>query len=195
MTVTNDTLKQLICVASEVRDFQVEGGPRWLDSDRYDIVATTGRDEDITDRRLLRPLLQVLLADRFKLKVHRETKETAIYSLVVAKNGPKLTKHKGGDGGGDSFTDASTGNIRATNVTMMALANSLSHVIGRPVIDNTRLGGTFDYKLVWGPAERTDSAAPSIYTAMQEQLGLRLKSAEGPVEMLVIDSAEKASEN
>lgn len=195
LTVTNDTLKQLIRIAFDIKDFQIEGGPRWLDSDRYDIVATTGSAEDITDQQL-RPLLQALLADRFQLKAHRETRKMAIYSLVVAKNGPKVTKHTGG-GGGDSFTNASTGNIRATNATMTTLANSLSRVMGRPVINNTRLKGTFDYKLVWAPSEQTNrfDGAPSIFTAVREQLGLRLASAKGPVEMLVIESAEKASEN
>ena len=193
LTVTNDTLKQLILVAFDVKDFQIEGGPRWLDSDRYDIVATTGSSEQITNQQL-RPLLQALLADRFQLKAHRETKEMSIYSLVVAKNGPKLTEHTGG-GAGDSSTNPSTGNIRAANVTMTTLANSLSQVMGRPVIDNTDLKTNFDYKLVWAPPEQMNSTAPSIFTALKEQLGLRMESTKGPVEMLIIDSAEKASEN
>jgi uncharacterized protein (TIGR03435 family) len=192
LTVTNDTLKQLIRFAFDVWDFQIEGGPRWLDADRFDIVATTGSSDVITNQQLRR-LLQALLADRFQLKAHRETKEMTVYSLVVTKNGPKLTEHTG-DGGGDSSTNASTGNIRATRATMATLANSLSGVMGRPVIDNTRLRGTFDYKLVWAP-EQADSTAPSIFTAVQEQLGLRLESAKGPIEMLLIDGAEKPSEN
>jgi uncharacterized protein (TIGR03435 family) len=193
LTVTNDTLKELIRLAFDVKDFQIESGPRWLDSDRYDIAATTGSVEDITDQQL-RPLLQALLADRFQLKAHRETKEMTTYSLVIAKGGPKLAEHTGG-GGGDSSTNSSAGNIRATNVTMMALANSLSRIMGRLVSDNTGLNGTFDYQLVWAPPEQTDSTAPSIFTALEEQLGLKLESSKGPVQVLVIDSVSKPSKN
>jgi uncharacterized protein (TIGR03435 family) len=78
---------------------------------------------------------------------------------------------------------------------MTTLANSLSQVMGRPVIDNTGLKTKFDYKLVWAPPEQMNSTAPSIFTALKEQLGLRMESTKGPVEMLIIDSAEKASEN
>lgn len=193
LTITNDTLKDLLRVAYDVKDFQIEGGPRWLDSDRYDIVATTGRSEAITNQQL-RPLLQALLADRFHLKTHRETRDMIVYSLVVAKNGPKLTAHTGGGGGDSHTTNASTGNITGTNATMATLANSLSQVTGRPVSDKTAIEGRFDYRIVWVP-DQTDSSGPSIFTAVQEQLGLRLDSTKGPVEMLVIDSAEKASEN
>src|ERR1051326_5094325 len=96
---------------------------------------------------------------------------------------------------GRRFSPTSTGNIRPTNVTTMVLANSLSRIMGRLVIDNTGLKGTFDYQLVWAPPEQTGSTAPSIFTALEEQLGLKLESSKGPVEVLVIDSVSKPSEN
>jgi uncharacterized protein DUF3738 len=95
LVVTNDTVKKLIQLAFGVKDFQIEGGPGWIATERYDIVATTGKAEDIGDAELM-PLLQSLLAERFALKVHSSTKEGTVYSLSVARNGPKLREHRGG---------------------------------------------------------------------------------------------------
>jgi uncharacterized protein (TIGR03435 family) len=191
LTVTNDSLKELVKLAYDVKDFQIAGGPRWLDTERYDIVAKTNTPGDISDADL-RPLLQALLADRFKLKVHRETREVTAYSLVIARNGSKLVEHTGTN---EASSNTTAGSMRATKATTARLAGTLSRILSRPVTDNTGLKGEYDYKLEWAPAEQTDSPLPSIFTALQEQLGLNLKSVRAPVSVIVIDSAERPSEN
>jgi uncharacterized protein (TIGR03435 family) len=184
-------LKQLLQLAFDVKGFQIAGGPGWLDAARYDIVATTGKPGDIDDREL-RPMLQALLADRFALKFHRETRELTVYSLAVAKNGPKLTAHQGA---GNSSSSSSSGYMSATKATMTMLASRLERQLGRTVADHTGLAGEYDYRLSWVPDQAADSMGPSIFTALEEQLGLRLDSAKGPVEIIVIESAEKPSAN
>jgi len=144
-------------------------------------------------------MMRNLLAERFQLKVHREAKEVPIYALVVAKGGPKLK---------ESPSDASaTGFVRATDKglhmeakrgTMEKLAAQLSTTAGRPVLDKTGLTGNYEYALDWFPANRIappNSDVPSMFTALQEQLGLRLESATGLQEALVIDHAERPSQN
>jgi len=190
-TATNDSLKQLLQLAFDVKDFQIVGGPGWLGTARYDIVATTGKPGDVGDAEL-RPLLQSLLVDRFVLRFHRETRESTVYALVVAKNGPKLTGHTGD---GDSSSGTSSGSMRASKVTMAMLASRLERQLGRTVTDHTGLTGEYDFKLTWTPDQNADATGPSIFTALQEQLGLKLDSAKGPVEIIVIDSVEKPSEN
>jgi uncharacterized protein (TIGR03435 family) len=191
LTVKNDSLKELVKLAFDVKDFQIAGGPRWLDTERYDIVAKANTSGDISDGDL-RPLLQALLRDRFKLEVHRETRELSAYSLVIAKKGSRLVEHTGTN---ESSSSTSSGSLRATKASTGRLAGTLSRILSRPVIDNTGLKGEYDYKLEWAPTEQTDSPLPSIFTALQEQLGLKLDSARTPVDVLVIDSAEKPLEN
>jgi uncharacterized protein (TIGR03435 family) len=191
VTITNDSLKDLIKVAYGLKDFQIAGGPRWIDTDRYDIVAKATTRGDISDREL-RPLLQSLLADRFKLRTHSEKREAAAYSLVIAKTGPKLIEHTGTK---ESSSNTANGSLRATKATAAALASTLSRILDRPVTDDTGLKGDYDYKLQWAPDEQPDSPLPSIFSGLQEQLGLKLNSTKTLVDILVIDSAEKPSEN
>jgi len=164
-------------------------------------------------------MMQGLLKDRFKLAFHRETKELPTYSLVVAKGGPKLKAAEiidgggeGGSGGGGRGRQIRTmgrGRFEASGVPVSALANHLSQVLGRSVIDKTELTGDYDFKLEWTPDERqggmmkgpggesaaaSDNPGASIFTALQE-LGLKLESTKGPVDIFVIERAEKASEN
>jgi uncharacterized protein (TIGR03435 family) len=146
-----------------------------------------------------------LLADRFKLAVHWETRELPVYALVVAKNGPNLHKAKEADGG--SHISAGTGQFTSQGTTMTEMAQTLtqelSRELGRVVIDKTEIAGRYDVALKWTPetgtassnAEGATDSGPSIFTAIQEQLGLKLESAKGPVQVLVIDHAEMPSEN
>lgn len=187
--------RHLIRDAFAVKDFQILGEPSWLGNNNYDFVATTAAPIELNDR-VLQPYLQSLLADRFHLKYHRETKESPVYFLVPAKTGPKLTNATGTarpdmeeHGGKDKVTMA------ATKFTMTGLASWLSRELERPVIDHTGIDGDFDLKLEWSPEQIGESPGPSIFTALQEQLGLHLESGKGPVEMIVIDSIEKPSEN
>jgi uncharacterized protein (TIGR03435 family) len=194
LIVTNDTVKDLIQDAFRVKDFQITGGPGWLSTARYDIVATSGTAGDSDEQ--FAPLLQSLLEDRFGLKFHRETKESTVYSLVVAKGGPKMTVDSG-EGEDSSQTNSKDGRTTmvARKVTVAMLASRLERQVGRRVVNNTGLTAAYDYTLTWSQDQSADPTGPSIFTALQEQLGLKLDSMKGPVDTVVIDSVERPSEN
>lgn len=195
LTATNVTPLMLIRRAFDVEIFQLADGPAWLDSERYDVEARTADSLDIPPDELRR-LLQTLLADRFALKVHREIQELPVYSLVTGKKGPALAAHVGDDAPSVSM-DFSPGKavMIARNTSMAAFARALSRLPGRPVNDNTGLRGTFDFTLEWSPDQTEESTGASLFTAIQEQLGLKLESTKGPVEVIVIDHVERPSEN
>lgn len=197
-TATNVTLVQLLRAAYGVQEFQIAGQPRWAEVDRFDIDARIEQGARLTDWPLM---LQALLAERFKLAFHREERTASVYALVVAKGGPKLTaadKSRCPAANGCGF-DATPTQIVGTSVAMPQLAIRLSRSIGTIVIDRTGLPGLFDLTLEW-PADdrfvgRGASANPAIFTAIQEQLGLRLEPSKAPVETLVIDRAERPTGN
>jgi uncharacterized protein (TIGR03435 family) len=219
-TAKNVTVKALIQQAYNVRDFQISGGSGWIDTERYDIAAKgngPGVSEDelrkMTDsqreqfREQLTGRVRALLADRFELKVHQETKEMPVYALTIAKNGIRFRAAADEDvtHSGLSVRKGADGRVELTaaRVPLESLIRILSDAVGRTVLDKTDLHGNYDFKLTFapdmGPSAGTPSAAdpgaPSIFTALLEQLGLRLESQKGPVEVLVIDSAQRASEN
>ena len=218
-TASNILLKNLIQYSAYgVPEPRILGGPKWLNTERFDIEAkidsstadqlrTLSRDQ----RKLqMQGMFQQLLADRFKLTIHWETRDLPVYALVVAKKGPSLQKSKDSDGG--SNTSASTGQFTAQGVTLpemaQALTQELSQELGRVVIDKTGIDGRYNVTLKWTPdtgttpmdngrevtAASSDSGS-SIFTAIQEQLGLKLESTKGPVQVLVIDHVEMPSEN
>lgn len=191
----NITAISLIEQAFGVKAFQISGGPGWLSSDAFDLDATTGTMKDLNDKEL-RPYFQSLLTDRFGFRFHRETREMPIYSLVVAKTGARLTPHVG-EGGTSTNIQNSSGRstITSTNLSMPRLADLLSARVDRIVVDHSELSGAYDIKLQWAanPAENTTDA--SVFTALQEQLGLRLESAKGPIEFIIVDNLERPSEN
>jgi uncharacterized protein (TIGR03435 family) len=209
LTVSNMTVKDLMTIAYQVRDFQISGGPGWVNSDRYDIEAKT--DGNTAPKQMAEPMLQALLQDRFKLKVHRETKELPVYELTVAKNGLKIQPAKEGScsdldpskqvatgrRGSDfcGYVGMRGGSLEATKQSIPDLAKTLSFIFGRTVVDMTGLKEAFDIHLEFAPENAPDSTSPSIFTAIQEQLGLKLDSGKGPVEVLVIDQVERPSEN
>jgi uncharacterized protein (TIGR03435 family) len=198
------SLRMLIMFAYNVKDFQVSGGPRWANSETYDIVAKG--DGNVT-RPQLRLMLQALLKDRFKLALRHETKDAPIYELVVAKGGSKIQEDTASARQRIARTGAGT--VIAQKASLAMFAELLGTITGRPVVDKTALPSTYSFKLDWtpevgerglpGPARPDvvppDSNGPSLFTALQEQLGLRLQSAKGPVESLVIEEAEKPTEN
>jgi bla regulator protein blaR1 len=262
-TASGVTPSMLIQQAYDVREYQISGGPGWLTTERYDIVAKAETPD--VDRETLRVLLQSLLAERFNLQIHRETKELPIYELVVGKGGHKLHKSEiqpdtqpadpaktgegagasrarggagpagaaanpsGGTGqgiGGGLGTGAGAppkgasmirmgrGQLNAQSVPITAIVQMLAQQLGRPVIDKTEIKGNFDFNLQWTPDETqrgmgiggldrpaadsplpADTSGPSLFTAVQEQLGLKLEASKGAVETLVIDRVEKASGN
>jgi uncharacterized protein (TIGR03435 family) len=225
-------LKTLLTFAYDVREFQITGGPGWINMDRFDIVAkaerSAGAENPPDDPRKMteeqrktvgdqmRERLRALLAERFQLTLHRETKEQSVYALVVAKGGPKLQQAQAMEGTGPRgpMMRMGRGELSGQGVELEMLTRTLSSQLGRTVIDRTGLKGNFDFKLTWtpdpgqsatplggGPPPGADAPpppdpnGPSVFTALQEQLGLRLESQKGPVEMLVIDRVEKPSEN
>jgi len=257
-TATNVTLRMLIRNAYQLQDFQISGGPGWLNSDHFDIVAKIDPavQEAIAAARggigraafpgqgpnALQLMIRSLLADRFKLVAHHETKEQTIYALVVARTdgklGPALKKSDidcaalmasarargqaappptGPPQPGQRMPCAvriGPDNLSASAGTLAQFAQSLGTFVGRIVVDQTGLTGGYDIDLTWTPDQMPQRAAgtpggqpvringvdidpngPSIFTAVQEQLGLKLDSQKGPVEMLVIDRAERPVEN
>lgn len=200
-TTSNTTLRMLISEAYHLYDFQVSGGPNWLDSYRVDIQA---KADPGAKPEQLRAMLQKLLADRFGLVVHREMKELPVYALVVAKNGPKIQQSKDAEGSPE-FRVFMRSQIMAKRAPLSLLTEALAMLLSRPVSDKTGLQGGFEYKLQWTPDQSQtrggddplppDPDRPSIFVALQEQLGLKLESQKGPVEIIVIDHAEKPSEN
>jgi uncharacterized protein (TIGR03435 family) len=192
---TNVSLKRLMESAFGVRDFQVTGGPGWTERDAYDVSAKSAGGTDIEDAEL-RPLLQAMLVDRFKLKFHREVRQLPVYSLSIAKSGSKMTAHVGPGGpSGGTLVASGRATMRATAAPVSRLAENLSRAVGRTVLDNTGVKGLYDFTLEWAPDQSVESNGPSIFTALQEQLGLKLDATKGPVEVIVIDGAVRASEN
>jgi uncharacterized protein (TIGR03435 family) len=229
LTTTNAPLIILIQRAYGVQAYQVVGGPAWVSSDGYNIEA---KPETNTDQKQMWLMLQTLLADRFKLKVHRETKELPVYALTATKGGLKLPKPKGGPCAeiltgplptpgqprpappcGPGIFKAGTGlTMQGLNLTMAKFTGFLGTIIGREVIDRTGFTRKFDLHLEFAsddaiaglPISRRPSdsdqpqdpaARPIIFTALQEQLGLKLESTKGPVEVIVIDHVERPTEN
>jgi uncharacterized protein (TIGR03435 family) len=214
----NYPLKDMIGFAYDVQAHQIFGGPKWIDSDLFTIVARPSAgiplpDDPDPDRRVgfnvaIKLMLQSLMEERFKLAVHRETRMGPIYELVVAMGGSKLKETAGSDGRWGLF-GSGQGAWTANNVSIVSLVHLLSERLGRPVSDKTGLIGKYDFKLTYVPEPTqqvfgapppetlppVDSNAPSIFTALQEQLGLKLESARGSVEVLVIDNAERPKPN
>ena len=199
------SLDNLITYAYDLKSYQVLGAPSWADSnnsncDRYDVNAKAEGDGPITQKQA-KAMLQTLLGERFRLRFHREMRDMPVYALVVAKGGPKIKEAAPEAQSGFRMRGGTTGaEMVATGATMAQLANQFSNSNGvdRPVLDKTELTGKYEFKLTWSAglnAPRNDSEAPSAYTALQEQLGLRLEPQRAPIEILVIESAEKPSEN
>lgn len=185
------SLVYLVADANDMKAEQVSGGPDWTRSSRYDVLAKTPGNFEHS-REQLRQMLRLMLADRFKLQVHRETEDTPVYALVVAKSGSKLKTSDKPTGVMNYGSDA--GRRVEGSVTMDFLARMLESPSGRKVVDRTNMAGNYAMTLEFTPLGFTppDNVSPvSIFTAVQEQLGLRLESARAPVERLVIDRAEK----
>lgn len=212
------TLKLMIAAAYNVSPKAISGGRvsgdpvsddlGWMDSDHYDIVALTpGADRPSRDQQMA--MLRNLLVERFQLKMHREQKELSIYQLEVAKGGPKL--RPSAEAPGEPAALISTVypdhiHMPARNATMAEFASLLQRaVLDRPVVDKTGLSGHYDFDLDWAPDEtqfggevptaRSDAQSPPFFTAIQQQIGLRIEATKGPVMALVVDSAQRPTAN
>lgn len=189
-TATNVSTRELIIMAYHLFNHQVTGGPNWIDSERYDISA---KAPDVSDLKQMEELVQSLLEDRFQLKFHRETKEMPMFELAAGKKAPKL-----GDPVAGLRDSAYPGLVEAHNAGIGYLAFSLSYQLGRTVVNKTGIEGKFSYTLKYTPEGRRprgDEESVSVFTAIQEQLGLQLKSIKGDVEILVVDQVERPGEN
>lgn len=193
----NVTLKRCIMGAYGLGPHQISGGPPWLDSDRFEIAAKSEEPNDGDE--VLMTMLRTLMAERFKLSVHRETRTVRALLLEVAKSGPKLENAEQGEAATRSFHGA----IDASMITMTRFAEVLSRATELPVVDRTGLKGAFNLKLRWRPESPwptvtgVDDAMerPPLSTALEQQLGLHLESRKVPMEILVIDHAEKPTDN
>jgi uncharacterized protein (TIGR03435 family) len=188
LVAENSSLDELIRFAYNLKDYQISG-PAWLndDSESFDIDAKAPLD---TPKGQIPLMLQTLLEERFKLTAHRENEIMPVFDLVVDKNGPTL---KPASPGGRRGTSSGGGTMTATSVTMTEFAYQLARELKRPVLDKTEIAGAFDVTLHYSPESDEDtSVAPSIFTAIQKTIGLRLRSAKGPVEILIIDHIDKS---
>jgi uncharacterized protein (TIGR03435 family) len=205
-TATNVSLKNLLADAYDIREDLIVGLQGPVESSSFDVSAKI-TDPDIPALKKLTSkqtgeLLLPLLTERFQLKTHVETKTLAVYELVVLPGGPKLKlsadQTKTGNGSTASQVSRSRGKMTANDMPMAGLAEALAGQIHRAVIDKTGLKGNYDLTLQWSNDDNPDSGAenlPTIFTAVEEQLGLKLQSAKGPVETLVVDHAAMPSEN
>jgi uncharacterized protein (TIGR03435 family) len=205
LKAVNVSLRALVKKAYSVRDFQIAEAPSWFDSQRYDISA---KAEGAAGDKQLELMLQSLLADRFKLKLRRETRDMQVYIITIGKSGVKLRETAPPDDGGTAGVRIrGVGRLTGIKGTIRQLAEALSDlrlngstILDRPVIDGTGLAGVYDFALEWTPDfgssdGAVDRLGPSIFTAIQEQLGLKLDRRSAPVEVLIIEHVEKASEN
>jgi uncharacterized protein (TIGR03435 family) len=197
------SLKAIIHFAYGVQDSQISGGPNWAGTDLFEVIAKAEGDATPAQIKLM---LQTLLTDRFKLVLRHETKEVPVYHLVVAKNGPRLKESSQKSG---SISGRGPGQVEGQKASMAMLVKLLTFQLGQTVEDQTDLKGNYDFKLSWMPdelqqgrpggpdsaANPVDPSGASIFTAIQEQLGLKLEASKSLVEVLVIDHAERPTEN
>jgi uncharacterized protein (TIGR03435 family) len=196
--VTNCPLVYVIEKLYGLREFQVANAPKWISEGNESTYTIRARVADSVSKEQLRLMAEQLLADRFQLKFHRELRPIPVYILGVAKSGSKL--HLAADDGtarGSGGIDIyGPGWISGTNVSLAHLTDLLSGRTDRPVIDETALSDPIDFSLHWAPdSTPTETEWPSLFTAIQEQLGLKLEPRNLPIEILVIDHVEKPSPN
>ena len=191
IVLKNVNLRTLMLMAYNIQPFQLAGGPTWLRSKRFDIAARApaGTRKDQTW-----VMLQTLLAERFQLTVHKETRELPVFEMTLAKGGLKIQPaHRvtsPAEGGVTTFV----GGMKASMASMSSVALVLSGMLGHQVIDRTGVEGRYDFDFEYAP-EGSDSGLPSIYSALQDRLGLKLETGKGPVEVIVIDRAELPAGN
>jgi uncharacterized protein (TIGR03435 family) len=210
----NTTLMLLLTFAYNVRDYQIEDAPGWINSQRYDITFTPDRSETAPSPGMPlqqmqgfmernRQRMQAVLRDRFSLVMRSETHQSPIYALTQAKGGSKLTAHDESRPGPSLRMNPAGGDLTGVGSTIQMLLLPFSSILGRPVIDETGLTGQYDFHLTWTPdvqaapngAPAASDTGPSLFTALTDQLGLKLESKKGPVQVYVIEKIEQPKEN
>ena len=200
IVIENQSVNSLMVFAYAIHQQQIVDGPAWLDTRKYDIVGQADV-EGVANLRQIQEMLQKLLETRFNLKFHREKRDLAIYAITVGKGGPRMAKSQDTanglptqSGSGSAFQQAR----KFTNNSMSDFALGMQAFLERPVVDKTGLAGRYNFILKWTPDESNTNApdaAPGIFTAVQEQLGLKLEPAKGPTDVLMIDHIDERSEN
>jgi len=188
-------VRGMIGLAYGVLAALVKDGPDWLDQEPYNIEARAENPE--AGPKQIRVMLQTLLTDRFKLAVHRETRQEQVCTLIVGKSGSKL--QDAGDGRKNFINWTGPGEVTfVENTALLGLTNVLGGLLSAPVLDKTNLKGSYNFSLKFVDPRfphPTDDPRPDLFTAVQEQLGLKLQAAKGPVEVLVVDRIERPSAN
>ena len=204
----NTSLNDLITFAYGLHARQITGGPNWMDTDKYDLAGVPDKP-GIPNSDQLKAMIKKLLAERFQLKFHNEKKELTVFTINVAKTGLKIEKSSADPNGLPGLGFRGLGNLVVRNANMADFANLMqSAVLDRPVVDQTGLPDKFDFTLLWTPDETQfvgmgakvppppeNPTNPDLFTAMQQQLGLKMESAKAPVDVLAIDHVEKPSAN
>jgi uncharacterized protein (TIGR03435 family) len=191
----NVSVRKLIRQATGVEDRQMLGVPDWADSERYDIEAKTA-DTARLQPEVFQKLLLALLEERFGFRFHRESREQPVYWMVAQKSGAKLKPHQDGAEPTMSVNGGGTRKILiATGISMDTLAGVLARQAGRPVQNHTGLTGLYDARLEWDESQSVDSGLPSLFGAIEEQLGVKLTPAKGSVEVVVVENVERPSGN
>ena len=198
------TLKDLIGYAYDVDNRQIVGGPKWSDSEKYDIVGKPEKTGPLSPD-VGKLMLQTLLSERFQLKIHRDVREMPVYVMTVAVGGLKMKLRSEGDGGAPGGMPIEGAKIAGRNTTIQFLAYGLQQLLDRPVLDSTGVPGRFDFDLSWRPDPtqfrgRGDQVPgspddPDLFTALKQQLGIRLEPQKAPAPVIIVDSAEKPSDN
>jgi uncharacterized protein (TIGR03435 family) len=194
--IENQDVNTLISVAYAIHQKQIVDTPPWCGTDRYDIIGVPDA-EGAPNLRQLQEMIQKLLADRFQLAFRREKRPLSVYAITVAKGGPKIAKSAGDPNGLPDQTGNGRGNMKFTNNSMSDFALGMQGYLEKPVVDQTQLTGRFDFVLQWTPndSQTSNPDAPGIFTAVQEQLGLKLVPVKASIDVLVIDHVEKPSQN
>ncbi len=205
----NTTLNDLIGFAYGLHARQVTGAPDWVGTQKYDLDGKPDGEGQPSDAQW-KTMIQKLIAERFQLRFHHEKKELSVYALVVAKSGPRITKSDGNPDGPPALLFRGLGNLPVRNATMEDFASVIQGaVLDRPVVDQTRLDGRFDFALNWTPDETQFAslggvppgagdkadAPPDLFTAIQQQAGLRLEATKALVDVMVVDKVERPSGN
>lgn len=206
----NQSLRDLVEFGWDLKDYQVSGGPSWVESEHYEVLATFPASTSHADRARM---MQTMLAARFGLVVHQDSKEVSGYALITTKNGPKLHAPGNEEPGMMLGRSRATGQrtLTATSQPMANLASILSDIMGRPVEDRTGIEGKFDFSMSWTPdavdggtgatggkvlpPPENNEPGPTVFTALQETLGVKLETAKVKVPVVVIEKAEKPTAN
>jgi uncharacterized protein (TIGR03435 family) len=200
ISIENNTMTSIICFAYSIQKSQIVNAPQWFEEQSWNIDGIPDT-EGAPDWPQYRRMLQKLLSDRFGLRMHNDKRELSVYTLTVAKGGPKLEKSQSDP---DTLSDQSGHGIgpqqymKFTNDSTTDFARFLQLMVDRPVLDETKLSGRYDFTLLWTPDElraAEPGAAPGLFTALQQELGLELKATHAPTDVFVVDAATQPTQN